>query len=81
MTPLSRLKTPNLQNCMIPLYSFTEMNTEREKRQYETKSKFPPLINATLDELHEGLRNGHFTSVNLVNVYSTLSRVILLLNM
>jgi len=34
----------------------------------ETISSFPALIEVTLEELETGLENGHFTSVDLVNV-------------
>ncbi|KAM4061985.1 amidase [Hirsutella rhossiliensis] len=35
----------------------------------DASSKFPPLLDATLDQLRQGLDGGAFTSVDLVNAY------------
>lgn len=43
------------------------MNSTREDGKFDG-SQVPPLLDATIEQLHDGLVTGWFTSVDLVNV-------------
>ncbi|RDA95723.1 hypothetical protein CP533_1129 [Ophiocordyceps camponoti-saundersi (nom. inval.)] len=48
-------------NALLPLSSITGWKT--------APTRFPPLLDSTLDDLRAGLHAGHFTSVDLVRAY------------
>ncbi len=61
-------QTANSNTTCGKIYDAADSWIQADRSIVETISSFPALIEVTLEELETGLENGHFTSVDLVNV-------------